>query len=113
MRYEAPTALPKHLTSPIEPGSGMCCSLATTKLFEEFKIGTVGELAAYYAETPPRGEVVILLAAADPKPMNEEDLRDQVKALREAGLSAKDVAERLSAETGLPRNAVYRLAVKN
>jgi 16S rRNA C1402 (ribose-2'-O) methylase RsmI len=33
-----------------------------TKIFEEFREGTVEELAAYYADSPPRGEVVILLS---------------------------------------------------
>jgi 16S rRNA (cytidine1402-2'-O)-methyltransferase len=83
-----------------------------TKLFEEFREGTVGELAAYYGETPPRGEVVILLAGVGPKPFNEEELRIRVKALREAGLSAKDAAAKVSSETGVPRNTVYRMAVK-
>jgi 16S rRNA (cytidine1402-2'-O)-methyltransferase len=84
-----------------------------TKLFEEFRSGTVEELAAYYAGNPPRGEVVILLAPHEAKPFNEEDLRGRVKALREAGVSAKDAAAQISAQTGVPRNAVYKLAVKS
>jgi 16S rRNA (cytidine1402-2'-O)-methyltransferase len=83
-----------------------------TKLFEEFRDGTVEELAAYYAGNPPRGEVVILLAPQEAKPFNEEDLRGRVKALREAGVSAKDAAAQVSSETGVPRNTVYKLAVK-
>jgi len=84
-----------------------------TKIFEEFRDGTVGELAAYYEANPPRGEVVILLAGADPKPFNEEELQNRVKALREAGLSARDAAAKVSSETGVPRNAIYRMAVKS
>jgi 16S rRNA (cytidine1402-2'-O)-methyltransferase len=113
--YEAPTRLAETLGDVAASGSSTRrCVVARelTKLFEEFRSGTVEELAAYYAGSPPRGEVVVLLAAAEPKPFNEEDLRNQVKALREAGLSAKDVAERISSETGLPRNMIYRLAVK-
>jgi len=83
-----------------------------TKIFEEFRDGTVEELAAYYAGNPPRGEVVILLAGAAPKPFNEEELQNRVKALRETGLSARDAAAQVSAETGVSRNAIYRLAVK-
>jgi 16S rRNA (cytidine1402-2'-O)-methyltransferase len=84
-----------------------------TKVFEEFRDGTVGELAAYYAESPPRGEVVILLAGVDPKPFSEEELRIRVKALREAGVSARDAAAQVSSETGVPRNAVYKMAMKS
>lgn len=83
-----------------------------TKLFEEFRDGTVEEVSAYYAGNPPRGEVVILLAGATPKPFNEDELHTRVKALREAGVSARDAAATISAETGVPRNAVYRIAVK-
>jgi hypothetical protein len=36
-----------------------------------------------------------------------------VKALREAGVSARDAAAQVSSETGVPRNAVYRMAVKS
>lgn len=113
--YEAPTRVAETLADLMESDSGKRhCTIAReiTKLFEEFRSGTVEELAAYYAGSRPRGEVVILLAGAAPKPLNEEDLRNQVKALREAGVSAKDVAERLSSETGLPRNLVYKMAVK-
>ena len=83
-----------------------------TKLFEEFREGTVEELAAYYAVNQPRGEVVILLSAAQPKPFNEEDLQNRVKVLREAGLSARDAAAQVSSETGVPKNTLYRMAVK-
>ena len=37
-----------------------------TKRFEEFRRGTLDVLAAYYSESPPRGEIVIVLAAAPP-----------------------------------------------
>jgi 16S rRNA (cytidine1402-2'-O)-methyltransferase len=84
-----------------------------TKVFEEFRDGTVEELAAYYADSPPRGEVVILLAGADPKPFNEEELQNRVKVLREGGLSARDAAALVSSETGVPRNLVYRMAMKS
>lgn len=112
--FEAPTRVGETLSDLATSGSSARhCVVARelTKLFEEFRSGTVEELAAYYAGRTPRGEVVILLAAAESKPFNEADLRNQVKVLREAGLSAKDVAERLSRDTGLPRNVIYRLAV--
>lgn len=84
-----------------------------TKIFEEFRDGTVEELAAYYAGSPPRGEVVILLAGAESKPFDETELQNRVKALREAGLSARDAAAQVSSETGVSRNTLYRMAVKS
>jgi 16S rRNA (cytidine1402-2'-O)-methyltransferase len=114
--YEAPGRVAATLAELANiAGTDRRCVVARemTKIYEEFREGTVGELAAYYADHPPRGEVVILLSAMEPKAFNEEELRDRVKALREGGLSARDAATRVSAETGAPRNVVYRLAVKS
>jgi 16S rRNA (cytidine1402-2'-O)-methyltransferase len=114
--YESPARVADTLKDLAASGpSTRPCVIARelTKVFEEFREGTVEELAAYYAESPPRGEVVILLAGVDPKPFSEEELRIRVKALREAGVSARDAAAQVSSETGVPRNAVYRMAVKS
>jgi 16S rRNA (cytidine1402-2'-O)-methyltransferase len=113
--YEAPARVADTLQELATSGSpDRVCVVARelTKLFEEFRSGTVGELAAYYADSPPRGEVVILLSGQEPKPFNEEELRDRVKVLREAGASARDAAAQVASETGVARNRVYRLAVK-
>jgi 16S rRNA (cytidine1402-2'-O)-methyltransferase len=114
--YEAPGRVAATLGEIAASGrSDRRCVVAReiTKLFEEFRDGTVEELAAYYAGNPPRGEVVILLAPQEARTFNEDDLRGRVKALREAGVSAKDAAAQVSAETGVPRNVAYRMALKS
>ena len=114
--YEAPNRVADTLHDLSKAGSAeRRCVVARemTKIFEEFREGTVEELAAYYADSPPRGELVILLSGAEPKPFNEDELRIRVKALREAGLSAKDAASQVAAETGVARNTLYRMAVKS
>jgi 16S rRNA (cytidine1402-2'-O)-methyltransferase len=82
-----------------------------TKQFEEVRRGTVTQLAAYYRETAPRGEVVLVggPAAAVELPC-EEALRDRARALRGSGLSARDAAAELVRAAGVPRNLAYRLA---
>ena len=113
--YEAPNRVADTLAELVALGqSDRRCVVARelTKLFEEFRHGTVEELRAYYADSPPRGEVVILLAEAAPKTFNQEELQNRVKALREVGKSARDAAAQVAAETGVPRNVVYRIAVK-
>jgi 16S rRNA (cytidine1402-2'-O)-methyltransferase len=113
--YEAPNRVADTLDVLSKTGApDRQCVVAReiTKLFEEFRSGTVEELAAYYANEAPRGEVVILLSGASPKTFNQEELQDRVKALREAGRSARDAAAEVAAETGVPRNVVYRIAVK-
>nr|WP_256474318.1 16S rRNA (cytidine(1402)-2'-O)-methyltransferase [Lutimaribacter sp. EGI FJ00013] len=82
-----------------------------TKKFEEIRSGTLQELAEGCAQTPPRGEIVVLVDRADSETVNEDDLERLVKeALIDH--SVRDAADRISAETGLPRRKVYQLALK-
>ena len=114
--YEAPSRTADtlgDLAQISDPGRRCVVARELTKLFEEVRDGTVEEVAAYYADRAPRGEVVILLSGAHPKPLNEEDLQNRLKVLREAGVSSRDAAARVAAETGAPRNLVYKLAMKS
>jgi 16S rRNA (cytidine1402-2'-O)-methyltransferase len=36
-----------------------------TKTFEEYRRGTAAELLAHYTARPPKGEIVLLVAAAE------------------------------------------------
>ena len=81
-----------------------------TKQFEEFKRGTVSELAAIYEEKAPRGEVVILIAGREEVAADEEQLEQAAADLRAAGGAPREIMDRLIAEHGAPRNLAYRLA---
>jgi 16S rRNA (cytidine1402-2'-O)-methyltransferase len=81
-----------------------------TKQFEEVRRGTLEELAVYYAESPPRGEVVIVVGGAAVEAPSEDTLRERARALRADGRSAREIAAALTAELGAPRNLAYRLA---
>ena len=80
-----------------------------TKHFEDIQRGTVGALAAYYRQSPPRGEVVIVLDGAPARISTEESLRPHVERLRAEGLSTRDIVAALVLE-GASRNVAYRLA---
>jgi len=90
-----------------------------TKLFEETRAGTLAELAGYYAEAPPRGEVTVMVAGtgkpardegpAPPGPPTPPDREARARALLAQGMTRRDVAEQLAAETGITRNSAYRL----
>jgi 16S rRNA (cytidine1402-2'-O)-methyltransferase len=80
-----------------------------TKQFEELQRGTLESLRAYYTKTPPRGEVVILIAGAPPAAPDETLLQDEARALRARGLSVRDVVGQLT-KRGVPRNLAYRIA---
>ena len=83
-----------------------------TKLHEEFRSGTLAELADYYSEHDPRGEITVVLAGTG-TPAPEEDRTEEaaehaVELLAE-GLSRREVARRLTESHGLSRNDAYRL----
>jgi 16S rRNA (cytidine1402-2'-O)-methyltransferase len=111
--YESPNRVADTLAELAAAGAGERATVVArelTKQYEELRRGTLAELAAYYAESPPRGEVVILIAGRIPRAVSEDELRARANELRAEGRSARDVAAALSAELGAPRNLAYRLA---
>ncbi|HJQ53866.1 MAG TPA: 16S rRNA (cytidine(1402)-2'-O)-methyltransferase [Gemmatimonadaceae bacterium] len=83
-----------------------------TKQFEEFRRGSVAELADVYRKADPRGEVVILVAGggADRAQVTEGELTAAAATLRAAGNSAREVMEYLVSDLRAPRNVAYRIA---
>lgn len=111
--YEAAPRVASTLRDLSEAGSGARMAAVArelTKQFEEVKRGTLDALAAYYDGSPPRGEVVIVIAGAPLVAVDEEAAREHARALRAGGLSARDVARSLVADQGIARNLAYRLA---
>jgi 16S rRNA (cytidine1402-2'-O)-methyltransferase len=91
-----------------------CLARELTKIHEEAVRGTLGELAARYAEAPPRGECTLVVAGASPEEASAArsfDLEAEAAALLAQGLGPKDVAARLAAATGKPRRVLYQLAL--
>ncbi|HJU87837.1 MAG TPA: 16S rRNA (cytidine(1402)-2'-O)-methyltransferase [Gemmatimonadaceae bacterium] len=111
--YEAPNRVADTLAELVELGMGTRQAVVArelTKQFEELKRGTVESLARYYADTPARGEVVLVISGAEPTAVDESSLRERARSLRGSGHSARDTARVLVEELGAPRNLAYRLA---
>ena len=86
-----------------------------TKLHEEVRRMTLGEAAAYYEETPPRGEFVLVVAGAEEKAEEGctfEAALDLVRARMEEGLSTKDAVKQVAKLTGFAKNLLYDAVVK-
>jgi len=111
--YEAPGRVAESLRELAERGGAGTRSAVVarelTKQFEELRRGTLESLSAYYSDTPPRGEVVIVIAGAPAEVLDEKALHDEARALRESGMSVKDVAGAL-VKRGASRNVAYRIA---
>jgi len=86
-----------------------------TKLHEEIRAGTLGEMADYYTAVPARGELtVILQGTGEPAapPDRTEDAMEQATTLLAEGLSRREVVQRLTLSLGLPRNEAYKLVME-
>ena len=112
--FESPHRVTQLLADLIEvcgPERQASVSREMTKVFEETRAGTLQELSDHYAEAPVRGEVTVVLAGTGKQRVEEPppDPAQRAKALLAEGLSRKDVADRLTEETGISRNTAYRL----
>lgn len=83
-----------------------------TKVYEEVFRGTLSEAIAHFEA--PRGEFTLVIAGApDERPsLSDDDVREELRRLREMGVSARDAAAEVARRTGLPRRRVYGLAVE-
>lgn len=111
--YEAPGRVADTLAELADLGAGgrrAVVARELTKQFEEFRRGTVEELAAYYRDATPRGEIVIVIEAGAIRAPTEEEARERAQALRAEGATAREITTRLVEELGVPRNLAYRLA---
>lgn len=82
-----------------------------TKRFEEIRQGTLAELAAFYAENPPKGEIVVLIGKGDSETVKELDLEQEVSKALET-MSVRDAADYVSTRLGVKRRPVYQLAMR-
>ncbi len=111
--YEAPPRVAELLETLASAGASERRAVVArelTKLHEEFRRGTVAELAAYYRATAPRGEVVVLIEGAPEPVLDHEAAARRAGALRAAGTSVRDTVHHLQEEFGVSRNEAYRLA---
>ncbi|MGE5267540.1 MAG: 16S rRNA (cytidine(1402)-2'-O)-methyltransferase [Deltaproteobacteria bacterium] len=111
--FEAPTRLAGAL-SDLASGLGNRPAVVArelTKLHEEVARGTLSSLAAAFSEAPPKGEIVILVAAPEDQDVSDERITDALaQALEHMSLrdAAKVVADRFS----VPKARVYDLGLK-
>jgi len=114
--YEAPNRLVALLEALIEVGGAERTAVVArelTKVHEEFRSGTLAELAEWYAGHEPKGEVTVVLAGA-PAEVVEVDLdglRAEAARLLAGGMSRKDVVRSLTPSSGLGRNELYRIVM--
>ncbi len=101
-----------------------------TKRFEEFRRGTLAELAAYFSQHPPRGEYTLVLEgrpagtrkrdrtklqaapATDAAP-SEAAIAQRLHLLREQGMAGSSAARIVARELGVQKSLVYAIWLKS
>jgi 16S rRNA (cytidine1402-2'-O)-methyltransferase len=84
-----------------------------TKLHEEVFRGTIAAALTHFAE--PRGEFTLVIEGVNDDPndkLSDDDLRVRLLSLTNSGISKRDAAARVAAETGVPRRRVYALGLQ-
>ena len=106
MFFESPNRVAASLKSAAEvlgPDRPAAVCRELTKAYEEFRRGTLGELAAYYEGENVRGEIVLVIGHGSTPPPSEEALLSKLSSDLPAGKAATEAA-RL---TGKPRKDLY------
>jgi 16S rRNA (cytidine1402-2'-O)-methyltransferase len=108
---------PKRVVTTLEnmekyfPTRKACIARELTKIYEEFKSGSFAELAEYYSENVPRGEVVILLSPPAKKQIAPKDIEKELKQLLKQ-YKLKEASEILATKYGISKKAVYEHGIR-
>lgn len=93
------------------PGREVAVARELTKKFEECRTGSPEQLRAHYAEHPPKGEIVLMIAP----PVEREPAEADVDAMLRAALESEkpsQAAAQVAKATGLDRKALYARALE-
>ncbi len=115
--YEAPHKLLRTLNDllAVLGDREICLVRELTKVHEEVRRTTLLEAAAYYAENPPRGEFVLVVAGADEAALQAQaaaayadiGICAHVDSLIAQGMDKKDAIKEVAQLRGLKKRDVY------
>jgi 16S rRNA (cytidine1402-2'-O)-methyltransferase len=91
-----------------DPERAVAVCRELTKLHEEVRRGSATQLATYYRERPARGEVVLVVGAAEAGRAPLQDAMAVVRELIGAGAKPRPAAAAVAKLTGLRANELYR-----
>jgi len=112
--FESPERTARLLTDLLalcEPDREVAVARELTKLHEEFRVGTLADLADYHEREGIRGEVTVVVAPApaDREAPASQDLEEAAARLLDGGMRPSAAAKEIVARFGVPRNEAYQL----
>jgi 16S rRNA (cytidine1402-2'-O)-methyltransferase len=86
-----------------------------TKLHQEIRRGSLGELAAGLAKDPPRGEMVLVIEGAPGgvEAPGAAELARRARKLMDEGVPRKEALTEVARAAGVPRRAVFDALLEN
>ena len=85
-----------------------------TKLNEEAHRTTLGEAVAYYEESEPRGEYVLVVegSAETAEDFSQMSVEEHVESYISAGMSKKDALKQVAKERGVSKSSLYKYTIE-
>lgn len=84
-----------------------------TKLYEEYQRGTVSELLDYIAETPPKGECLLIISGYEKQEneqqLSEANLKDLVEELIAKGMRPNQAIKKVAKDNNFNRQELYQI----
>lgn len=111
--YEAPHRLVKALedmAAVLGEARQLSVVRELTKIHQEVKQGSIGELWRYYLENPPRGEICLLLPVAAPEKQDvsmEQIVREAADLIRQ-GVEKKEAFKMKAREYNVKKSTIYK-----
>jgi 16S rRNA (cytidine1402-2'-O)-methyltransferase len=108
--FESPkrVAASLQVLAELDPERPVAVCRELTKLHEEVVRGTASELAARYAEDPPRGEVALVVGGASSVVDEIGPALGALRRLVDAGAKPRPAASVVAELTGVPANRLYK-----
>jgi 16S rRNA (cytidine1402-2'-O)-methyltransferase len=112
--FESPRRLAATLDAltGLDPARPAAVCRELSKLHEEVRRGTAAELAAHYREEAARGEIVLVIGAAEAGTGSRKDALAALRELVVAGARARPAAGVVARISGLSANELYRELVR-
>lgn len=115
--YESPNRLTDTLAA-IQETLGdrpVCVARELSKKFEEFRRGAASDVLAHFQQTPPRGEITLVIGGKPPQAQelwDETKVRTALYARLDAGEPLSRAARAIAGMSGWERRAVYALGAE-